>query len=64
VQGGDSIYKPSSSVPVGQDVQTGDNIDAKKARFVSHMQSIKQADGTRSFSDDYIAKAAESHFNG
>lgn len=61
-ESGDSVYKPSSSVPAERDVYTGDNLsdpdNAEKARalgsFRAHCKTIVRPDGSRAFSDDQI----------
>ena len=64
VTGGDVIYKPANLVQVGQDVDTGSNIEEAKKRFVEHMREIKNTDGSRAFSDEYITKSARTHYDG
>lgn len=64
VTGGDVIYKPANLVQVGQDVDTGSNIEEAKKRFVEHMREIKNIDGSRAFSDEYITKSARTHYDG
>lgn len=62
VLGGDVIYKPSSSVPVGEDVNTDDNVEEQRKRFIAHMREVKNADGGRAFSDEYITASCRSHY--
>ena len=56
ISGGDTIYKPSNQLPVGQDINTADNRDEPmaKAEFIRIMQEQKKQSGDRLYNDEYI----------
>ena len=64
ISGGDTIYKPSNQLPVGQDINTADNRDEPmaKAEFIRIMQEQKKQSGDRSFTDEYIELKAKEFY--
>jgi HK97 family phage portal protein len=61
ISGGDTIYKPANSLPIGQDIYTEDNRDtpaskSEKAEYIKLMTSIRAINGERLYSDELIKK--------
>ena len=66
LEGGDTLYQPTTLAPIASDVFTDDNREQpakEKAIFVETMKRVKDLDGKRLYSDEEIKKSLELYYN-